>query len=80
MKKTKAVKPSHTQAMWLRRIAQSRMVKGYVGNKVPVFSLDTGEEIPPYVALALIRNGWVRGERDGMFDDPQTYRALVPAQ
>lgn len=79
MKGRKLPKPSTTQAMWLRRISLSPMIKTYIGNRVPVFSLANGEEIPPYVAMALIRNGWVRGERDGIFDDPQTYRVLTPA-
>jgi hypothetical protein len=77
-KSVKAKKPSTTQAMWLRRIAISPMMKTYIGNKEAVFSLASGEGIPPYVAQALIRNGWVKGQKDGMFDDPQTYIALTP--
>jgi hypothetical protein len=78
MRPQKIRKPSTTQAMWLRRIALSPMMKTYIGNKEPVFALATGEEIPPHMAKTLIKNGWVRGQKDGMFDDPQIYTALKP--
>lgn len=77
--KTKVKKPSLTQAAWLRRIAQSSMIKTYVeGDKHLHYSLATGEVVPPLTAKALIDNRWVRGQQDGMFDDPQTYIALTP--
>ena len=74
----KPAKPTLDQTKWLRRIAQSPMIKTYVGSQMPVFHLTTGEAIPVKVAMALIRNGWVKGQRDGMFDDPQSYVVLTP--
>jgi len=78
MKTKKPIRPSTTQATWLRRIAVSPMMKTYIGNKQPVFHLSSGEEIPPYIAQKLISMGWVRGQKDGLYDDPQTYVALKP--
>jgi hypothetical protein len=80
MKQSKPKRPSLIQASWLRRIASDPMMKTYVGNRVAVFSLQNGEEVPPHIAQTLIKNGWVKGQRDGIFDDPQTYIALTPYQ
>ncbi len=75
----KAPKPTYLQAAWLRRIAQSSMMKTYNENREPFFVISTtGERIPTVIAVTLIHNGWVKGQRDGMFDDPQSYVVLKP--
>jgi hypothetical protein len=71
-------RPNHYQAQWLRRIAQSPMMVTRVPGEPPRYSLQTGEIIPQRTAEILIRNGWLRAQRDGLFDDPQTYRAHTP--
>lgn len=71
---TTAKKPSIAQADWLKRIAHSPMMKTYVqGDPQPRFSLQDGSTVPINTALLLIRNGWVRGRRDGLFGDEQSY-------
>lgn len=72
-------KPTLAQAEWLRRIALSPLMKTYIdGETQPRFSLACGTTVPFATASVLIRNGWVRACRDGLFDDPQTYVALKP--
>lgn len=72
-------KPTLAQTQWLHRIALSPLMKTYIdGEPQPRFSLVSGETVPFPTASLLIRNGWVRPQRDGLFDDPQTYVALKP--
>jgi hypothetical protein len=76
MRRTSATarKPSEAQAQWLRRIAHSPLMKTYVPNDPqPRFSLQDGSTVPHQTATLLIRNGWVRGRRDGLFGDEQSY-------
>lgn len=81
MKKKAAPKPTHIQAEWLRRIAVSPLMKTHMeGESLPRFSLQSGATVPHTTAQVLIRNGWVRERRDGLWpDDAQTYVALTPA-
>jgi len=70
----KTHKPTEAQAQWLRRIAHSPLMKTYVqGDSQPRYSLQSGETVPVPIAEKLIRNGWVRGRRDGLFGDEQSY-------
>lgn len=67
-------KPTHAQAAWLQRIARSPLMKTYLdGDPQPRFSLQNGETVPADTAMILIRNGWVKGRRDGLFGDEQSY-------
>lgn len=67
----RAVKPTEAQAKWLKRIAQSPLLKTYLdGELLPRFSLQNGATVPAPVAEVLIRNGWLTGRRDG---DEQSY-------
>lgn len=74
--------PTHYQAGVLRQIARSRLIKTHIATKLePVWTIDgTGVEISNQCAQALIRNGWIKPNRDGlsMFDESQTYSARVP--
>jgi hypothetical protein len=70
----RTVKPTEAQAKWLRRIAQSPLMKTYIdGEPMPRFSLQSGATVPTPIAEVLIRNGWVKGRRDGLFGDEQSY-------
>lgn len=76
-RKKAAPKPTETQAAWLRLIAVSPLMKTHIeGEALPRFSLQSGATVPLSTAQVLIRNGWVREQRDGLFpDDAQTYIA-----
>jgi hypothetical protein len=76
-KPSKPKRPTDTQAAWLRRIARSPMMATRVPGEPTRYGLQNGNDVPAQTAEALIRNGWVKGERDGLFDEPQTYRALT---
>jgi hypothetical protein len=82
MKRTAKVrKPTEHQAQILRMIAQSMLIKTRLPSRdIPVWTVDGYGEIPHECAQALIRNGWVTAQRDGlsMFDESQTYKALKP--
>ncbi len=78
MRKAKSPpKPNHYQVAWLGRIARSPLMKTFIDDEVR-FSLQNGETVPAHTAKVLIRNGWVKPRRDGLFDDTQTYTALKP--
>ncbi len=79
MRARKPSKPNENQAQWLRRIAVSPLMKTCIeGEDAPRWSLQNGATVPAHTVSALIRNGWVRPVKDGLFDDPQTYLALTP--
>ena len=70
----KTHKPTEAQTRWLARIARSPLMKTYVqGDTQPRYSLQDGSTVPIDIAEKLIRNGWVRGRRDGLFGDEQSY-------
>jgi hypothetical protein len=72
-------KPNHYQAGILSLIAQSFMIRTKNEGVPDEFSTNTGVTIPRLTAELLIRNGWVRAQRDSMFDlVPQRYDALTP--
>jgi hypothetical protein len=76
-------KPTSYQSSILARIARSRLIKTRLPSKdVPVWIIDGSGEISHECAQALIRNGWVKPQRDGlsMFEESQSYLALVPRQ
>lgn len=77
MRKKAAPKPTDSQAVWLKRIAVSPLMKTHIeGEPLPRFSLQSGATVPLPTAQVLIRNGWVREQRDGLLpDDAQTYVA-----
>lgn len=71
-------KPNFQEAQWLKRIAQSPLMVTKRQDEEPFYCLQNGNSIPAKTAISLIKNGWVKGQRDGLFDDPQTYTALTP--
>jgi hypothetical protein len=75
---TKPKRPTEHQTAWLRRIASFPMMVTRVSGEPIRYSLQNGATVPRLTAEILIRNGWVKAERDGLFDEPQTYRALTP--
>jgi hypothetical protein len=77
-KPAKPKRPTEHQTVWLRRIAASPMMITREPGESVRYSLQNGATIPAPTAETLIRNGWVKAERDGLFDEPQTYRALTP--
>jgi hypothetical protein len=71
------MKPNTVEFSWLKRISYSlMMVTNRNGTKE--YGLQDGTPIPENVATTLIKRGWVVGQKDGLFDESQTYRALVP--
>lgn len=80
-KSAKPKTPTLYQAKVLARIARSRLTKTLLPSRAdPLWVIDGGDEISSECARALIRNGWVVPQRDGlsMFDESQTYLALKP--
>jgi hypothetical protein len=74
-----ARRPTELQAFWLRRIAQAGGMVVTYRDGSPHYTLVGGDAaIPTELERALIRCGWLRGERDGLYERPQTYRALTP--
>ena len=81
MKRTKHRRgPTEGQTKWLRRIALSPMMVTQQEGEERRFSLQNGQTVPRNVAEALIMRGWVKGDRDSLFDLSlsQTFRALKP--
>lgn len=77
----KIKKPTEYHTRVLRMIAQSRLIKTRLSSQdVPRWSVDGICEISHECAQALIRNGWVVPQRDGlpMFEETQTYVVLKP--
>lgn len=77
-KAKKPPKPTIYQSQVLAQIAQSPLMKTYSADHKVKWGLANGKEISEACAAALIRNGWVRPERDGFFEESQTYTALTP--
>ena len=80
MRAKRVVKPTHYQAGVLKQIAISPLMKTYSPDRKVVWGLQNGKEIGEACANALIRNGWVVPQRDGLglYDESQTYAALKP--
>jgi hypothetical protein len=77
----KPKKPTLYQAAILKQIAGSMLTKTLLPSRaVPLWQIEGGSEISHECAQALIRNGWLKPNRDGlsMFDESQTYTALTP--
>lgn len=76
----KPKRPTHYQSGVLAQIARSRLIKTYSHDHTALWSLADGTPVPAPCALALIRNGWVVPQRDGlsMFEESQSYVALKP--
>lgn len=82
----KTHKPTRKQADWLKRIALCPLMKTYLpGDRELQYTLQDGTPVPLDLAERLIRNGWVKGRRDGLFGDQQSwtpehrvYEALKP--
>jgi hypothetical protein len=72
-------RPSQMQAKWLRLIAHFPLQVTREHGEKPDFRLSNGTAVPPNTARLLIRNRWVEAERDGLFEQPQTYRVRTPA-
>lgn len=74
-------KPTKYQSRVLAMIARHSLMKTFVPTRpLPFWHVEGIGEISHECAQALIRNGWVKGNRDGlpMFEETQTYRALTP--
>ena len=83
--------PSATslQTDWLKRIAQhGPLIKTYLekrrgsvltGKREVVYSLAGGQPVPTGVAERLIHSNMLVPQKDGMFDDCQSWRAKTPA-
>jgi hypothetical protein len=73
-------RPTIYQANILRQIASSPLMKTYTPDRRVVWGLANGRGVPEKSAATLIRNGWVKPQRDGlsMFDESQTYVVLKP--
>ena len=70
----KTHKPTHNQTAWLKRIARSPLMKTYLpGDRQVQYTLQDGSPVPLDIAERLIRNGWVKGRRDGLWGDEQSY-------
>lgn len=82
MTRTKKPKrPNTYQSRVLTMIAHSRLIKTHLSSReVPLWTIDGTGEISHECAQALIRNGWLVPQRDGlaMFDESQVYLARVP--
>ena len=76
----KPPKPTKFQTKILAMIARSPLIKTYRPDRAVVWGLQNGRLISEECANALVRNGWVKPERDGlgMFEESQTYTALTP--
>lgn len=70
--------PTIVQYNWLRRIALSPLTLTRQPGEPARYSLANGATVPETTVRVLIRNGWVRPQRDGLFDDCQTWVARKP--
>jgi hypothetical protein len=70
--------PTYYQSSWLKRIAKWGMMLTRDADHDERYSLLDGTTIPAGTARILIRRGWVKGRKDGMFDDHQTFHVLKP--
>lgn len=75
--------PTEAQTRVLRRIAQNggALMLTKEPDKEDRYSDLAGRTIGAATARILIRNGWVRAQRDSMFDlDPQTWWIKTPKE
>ena len=82
-------KPNSLQTEWIRRIAlNGPLMKTYLekrrgsvltGNREVTYSLADGTAVSNSVAERLIRSNMLVPQKDGMFDDCQTWRVKTPA-
>jgi hypothetical protein len=79
-KPTRPKLPTEHQTKVLRRIAETGcMMLTHSKDGRDRYTDASGSTIAESVARALIRNGWVVGQRDPMFDlTPQSWRARTP--
>jgi L-alanine-DL-glutamate epimerase-like enolase superfamily enzyme len=80
MKAKRPPKPTQFQSRILAMIAHSPLTKTYSADHKTIWALQDGREISEVCATALVRNGWVKPQRDGLglHEDSQTYTALKP--
>lgn len=80
-KTPKPKKPTLFQARILAAIAHSPLMREFNSDRKIIYKLVNGREISEKCARALIENGWVVPQRDGLglYDDTQTWRARVPS-
>lgn len=73
-------KPTNEQSSYLAQIARFSLMKSFSADGKTQWQLTNGKTVPEPIARALIRNFWVIPQRDGLglFDETQTYIALVP--
>ena len=78
----KPKKPTQYQTKILAQIAHSPLMKTYTPERTVIWGLANGKQISEACANALIRNGWVKPQRDGLglFDESQTYISLTPGK
>lgn len=74
----KAPRPTKFQTSILAQIARSPLMKAYSADRKVLWGLANGRAVPERCANALIRNGWVTPQRDGLYGETQTYVALKP--
>lgn len=77
MPKIKRPKPNLSDTKLLQQIAHQSLLKTRVG-KDWEYSLADGSPVHRRDAERLINNGWLRGNKDGLFGDSQTFSALKP--
>lgn len=71
-------RPNYREAAWLKRIAASPLMLTKVPGEDVHYSLQDGTPVPEATARRLIACGWLKAQRDGLWEEPQTYRALTP--
>lgn len=71
-------RPNRREAGWIKRIASSPLMVTKSPEETVHYSLQDGSPVPPGIARRLITKGWLKAQRDGLFDEPQTYRARTP--
>jgi len=80
MRAKREPRPTQFQSRILAQIARSPLMKTRTPDHKIVWGLQNGRAISDKCAEALIRNGWVVPQRDGlplgMYDESQTYVAL----
>jgi hypothetical protein len=72
-------KPTTGEASWHKRIAQQgRMMVTRSSTRATTYSLLDGTIVPSDIAQRLIHKGLLKGQRDGLFGDVQSYEVLRP--
>ena len=81
VKSAKPKKPNLYQARVIKMIAQSGpLTKTYSADHKVLYSLANGTPVPENTVRVLLRNNWLKPNRDGldMFDESQSYSVLKP--